>query len=141
VISFFKELYLTVFTLGFRFRVPERYGGGWGPIVDAGKGVGLVWFVEFLILKGIEAYIEIHVGRRFSFDSSQWEKVAITLALYLPNYYILVTRGHGIKFERAFTELNKSRKVNLLVSCAVLLLTTVVFSNYSDSGYRRFFHL
>jgi hypothetical protein len=29
----------------------------------------------------------------------------------------------------------------LLVSCAVLLLTTVVFSNYSDSGYRRFFHL
>ena len=105
MIRFFKELYLTVFILGFRARFPKRYGGGWGPIIDAGKGVGFLWLIEFFILKGIESYVEIHVGTRFSFDSTQWERAIITLALYLPNYYILVTRGHGIKFEREFTHL------------------------------------
>jgi hypothetical protein len=138
---FFKELYLTMFTIGFRFRAPQRFGGGWGPIIDAGKGVLLVCLIAFFILKGIESYIEFHVGTRFSFDSSKWEMAAITLALYLPNYYVLVTRGHGIKFEREFTHLKKSKKVLLLVSCAVLLLATMAFCIYSDSAYQRFFHI
>ena len=53
----------------------------------------------------------------------------------------LVTLGHGIKFEREFTHFKKSRKVLLLVSCAVLLLATTVFSICSVSAYQRFFHI
>ena len=137
---FFKELYLTVFTLGFRFRAPQRFGGGWGPIIDAGKGVLAVWLIAFLILKGIESYIEIHIGTRFSFDSSLWEMASV-LALYYSNYYVLVSCDHGIKFEREFTHLKKSRKVLLVTSCAVLLLVTIAFSLYARSAYQHFFHL
>jgi hypothetical protein len=70
---FFKELLLAGFTLGFRFRI----AGGWGrlspslgDIMDTIKGVLAVWLIAFLILKEIESYIEIHIGKRFSFDSS-----------------------------------------------------------------------
>ena len=141
MIRFLKELYLTWFTIGFRLRAPQQLGGGWGTTIDAGKGVLLVCLIAFFILKGIESYIEIYVGTRFSFDSSQWERVAITLALYYANYYVLVTCGHGVKFEREFTHLKKSRKVLLLVSCVVLLLATIAFCIYSDSAYQRFFHI
>jgi hypothetical protein len=140
---FLKEIYLTGFTLGFRFRI----AGGWGrwipslgPIMDAGKGVFFVSVILFLILDGIESLIEIFVGTKFSFDDSLWGLAAV-LALYYMNYYVLVTRGHGIKFEREFTQLKKSRKVLLVVSCAILLLATTVFTYYSVSAYQSFFHV
>jgi hypothetical protein len=141
VFQFLKELYLTAFTLGFRFRAPKRFGGGWGPIVDAGKGVAGVCLIAFFILMGIESYIEIHVGTRFSFNSNPWATRIAVLVLYLVNYYVLVTCGHGIKFEHEFTHLKKSRKVLLVTSCAVLLLATIAFFDYSSSAYQRFFHL
>jgi hypothetical protein len=134
---FFKELYLTMFTVGFRLRAPQRFGGGWGPIIDAGKGVLVVSLIAFLILKGIKSNIEILVGKKFSFDSSPWELAAV-LALYYVNYYVLITRGHGIKFEREFTHLKQSRKVLLLASCGVLLLAAIAFSDYSRFAYFRF---
>jgi hypothetical protein len=75
------------------------------------------------------------------FNSSWWASAVITLAFYLPNYYVLVIRGHGITFEREFAHLDKSRKVLLLVSCAVLLLATIMLTIYSVSAYQRFFHI
>jgi hypothetical protein len=137
--QFFKELYLTWFTIGFRFRAPPQLGGGWGPIMDAGKGVLFVCLMGFFILKGIESYIEIHVGTRFIFDSSLWERAAIILSFYLTNYYVLVIRSYGIKFERVFTHLQKSRKVLLIVTSLVLLLAIIAFCIYSDFVYRRHF--
>jgi hypothetical protein len=140
MISFFKELYLTVFTIGFRLRMPERYGGGWGPVIDAGKGILIVSLIAFFILEGIKCNIEVFVGKRFSFDSSLWEKAGI-IVLYFVNRYVLITRGHGLKFERAFTHFKKTKKIHLLVSFAVLLLVTMAFAIYSDIAYRRFFHI
>jgi hypothetical protein len=140
IFQFLKELYLTGVALGFRFRAPQQLGGGWGPIIDTGKGVLIVSLIVFLILKGIESCVEIHVGTRFSFDSSPWE-LASVLALYYANYYLLVSRGYGIKFEREFTHLKKSRKVHLVVSCVVVVLATIVFTDYSRSACQRYFHL
>jgi len=110
--------------------------------MDAGKGVLVVWLIGFLILGGIESYIEIHVGTRFSsFDGTLWEKAAV-LALYFANYYVLIIRGHGINFEREeFKNLKKTRKVLLILSFAVLLLATIVFTNCSRTAYKRYFHL
>ncbi len=140
MIRFLKELYLTGFTLGFRFRI----AGGWGrwvpslgPIMDAGKGVFFVWVIMFLILEGIKSYIEIHVGTQVN---SPWEFAAV-MALYFANHYILVTRGHGIKFEREFDNLEKNRKNLLLASCGVMGLATIAFSIYLGFAYQRFFHL
>lgn len=144
MIRFFKEVYLTVFALGYKAGI----AGGWqrmnrkfGIIMDVGKGVLLVWLIEFFILKGIESYIEIHVGKRFSFDSSLWAKIAISFAVYYVNYYVLVTLGHGIKFEREFNNLKKSRKILLLVSFVVLLLATIALTVCSVSDYQHFFHI
>ena len=39
---FFKELYLTLFTVGFRFRQPKQLGGGWGPFIDSIKALLIV---------------------------------------------------------------------------------------------------
>ena len=62
---FFKELHLTGFTIGFRFKAPQQLGGGWGPVVDAGKGVAGICLILFFVLRGIESYIEIYFGTRF----------------------------------------------------------------------------
>jgi hypothetical protein len=137
MIRFLKELYLTWFTVGFRF----RSGRGWGPIMDAGKGVFFVAILMFLILAGIEWRIEIFVGKKLLFDSGRWVFIAVGLAVYYVNYYVLITRGHGIRFEREFDNLKKSRKVLLQVSCAVLLLAIITFFSCSVSAYHRFFHV
>jgi heme A synthase len=83
--------------------------------------------IALLILNGVQLYIEISVGRRFSSDSNFWVNMAVVLVVYLANYYVLVIRGYGIKFESEFSNLEKSRKVLLLVSCSVLLLATTTF--------------
>jgi hypothetical protein len=141
MIRFLKELYLTGFTLGFRARMPEKLGGGWGPVIDAGKGVAVLSLIGLINLTNIEYWFDICIGTRFTFDSNRWEQGAVFAAAFIANYYILVARGYGIRFEREFKNLKKSRKVLLVVSCAVLLLADIMFSIYSDSTYRRFFHI
>ncbi len=109
--------------------------------MNAGKGTLGVALISGAILMGIEAWIEIFVGTRFSFDTSPWAIRIAALALYFANYYALVTRGHGIKFEREFTPQKKSRKIFLLVSCAVVLPASIAFTIYSVSAYQHFFHI
>ena len=133
---FFKELYLTAFVLGFRVS-----GSSWTPGLNAGKGVAGVTLIEALILMGIEEWIEILVGTRFSFNSSPWALRIASLVLYFVNYYILVTRSHGIKFEGEFNNLKKSRKAILLVSCVVMILAAITVIICSVSAYHRFFHI
>lgn len=146
MIRFFKDVYLTIYTLGYKCNV----AGGWGRInhrfgliMDQGKGVFLVTIIEFFILVGIKSSVEVHFGTRFSFlDSAQWvSAVVVAYALYLPNYFVLIKRGHGIKFEREFNSLEKSRKILLVISFTMLLLGGIAFTVFSDSAYRHFFHI
>jgi hypothetical protein len=137
---FLKELYLTGFTIGFRLRFPQKYGGGWGAKMDAGKGVLIVSIIMLLILKGAELYLEIFIGKQFSFDSSIWAKIAILL-LYFANYYPLIIRGYGIKFEREFNELEKARRTLLVISFGAFVLGSITLTIFSNSAYQHFFHL
>jgi hypothetical protein len=133
---FFKELYLTGFTLGFRVS-----GSSWWPSMNAGKGVLGFAVIEWIMLVVIAVWIDIYLGTKFFFGVDRWTIRIVCVALYFANYYVLVARGHGIKFEREFPHLEKSRKNLLLVSCAVLLLATVAFLIFSVSAYHRFFHI
>ena len=144
MIRFLKDLYLTSFTLGYKSGI----AGGWqrvnrrfGVKMDQGKGVLLVSLIELFLLKGIESCIEIRSGSRLSFDSSLGPIVVISFAIYCANYYVLIVRGHGVRFKHDFKSLERSRKVILVVGFAVLLLATIAFCIYSDSAYRRFFHI
>jgi len=131
---FLKELYLTGFLLGFKF-AKDR----WPFPVNIGKGVAGVTLIEAFILLGIQSWIEIHRGTRF--HDNDWKSWIAFLALSLPNYYALVTLGHGIKFEREFAHLKKSKKILLLVSFTALMLATILFTIYSVSAYQHFFHI
>jgi hypothetical protein len=133
---YFKELYLTWFILGFRVSV-----NSWSSGMNAGKGVLGVTLISGAIIMGGELWIELLVGTRFSFHTNPWTIRIAALALYFVNYYVLVTRNYGIKFEREFTHLQKSRKVLLHVSCAVLLLSIIAFIIYSVSVYQHLFHI
>ena len=125
-----------MFTIGFRCRMPQRLGGGWGPDVDAGKGVAVISLILLINLSNIKDWIEIYVGARCFYDFNRWPRWVVGAAVFLVNLYVLVLRGHGIKFEQRFTNLTKSRKVLLVTSCAVLLLVTIVFSTYIGTAYR-----
>ena len=64
------------------------------------------------------------------------------LVIFYANYYVLVTRKHGIKFEgEEFKKLQKFKKVLLIASFVAMLMATILFSIYSISAYHRFFHL
>jgi hypothetical protein len=140
MIQFFKELYLTVFTI--LYKIP-----GGTPSSKSVTSVTAVAVIEGLILAGISSWIDIFAGKRFllsdynSLASSKLVILIFVFALYFANYRVLVTRGHGIKFECEFTKLEKSRKVLLEVSCAVLLVAATAFFIYSRLAYQRFFHL
>jgi len=133
---FLKEIYLTGFTLGFKFAC-ER----WTPLINLGKGVTAVALFEAFILMGIAGWIDVYLGSRTFLSASKMAVGIAFLVLCAANHYILVIRGHGIKFERDFSNLEKSRKIRLLVTCALLMLANFAFFIYSVSAYQRFFHI
>jgi hypothetical protein len=137
MLRFFKELYFTVFTLGYKF----NFAGGWkrinsrfGVIMDQGKGVFLVSIIMFFVLFGIKQCVEIHLGKKLAFDDTLWELLAV-LAIYYVNLYILVTRGYGVKFEREFNNFTKSKKIILITTCSVLMFGVMAFCLYGRDSY------
>jgi hypothetical protein len=140
MIRFLKELYFTSFTI--LYKIP-----GGTPSSKSGTSVTAVAVIEGLLLAGIFSWIDIFIGKRFllsdynSHISFKLVTLILFFALYFANYRVLVTRGYGIKFEREFIHLKKSRKVLLLSSCVVLLLATIAFFIYSRLAYQSFFHL
>lgn len=140
MIKFLKELYLTAYTLG--YRSPGK-AGGWqrlnrqvGIIMDQGKGVLLVSMILIFIFLGIMNFIEIRIGRKFSVDSTL-NGALLVLADYYVNLYILITRGHGIRFEQEFNQLRKTRRVLLVTTCVVLMLAAFAFLLHVRDAYLR----
>lgn len=133
---FLKELYLTGFTLGFRVS-----GSSWWPSMNAGKGVASVGVIEGFILMSIEMWIEMYSGTRFLLSAGKLGIGVAFLALYYANYYILVTRGIGIKFEHEFDNLEMTRKFRLIAGFVVAVLATTVLFAWSVSVYHHFFHI
>lgn len=133
---FFKEVYLTGFTLGFR-----SGGSSWTYRINASKGAVGVALVEWVILIGVEAWIEILIGVRSHLDYFRWAVMIALFTLWFANYYVLVIRGHGTKFEREFSDLDKSRKTLLIIGFVAVLVAAIAFFYLSVSTYHHFFHI
>lgn len=131
--QFFKEIYLTAFTIFFR-----TGGAAWTPGINAGKGVVGVAMIEWLVLIGLVSWIEVLVGTRFLLGISKWATIIVFLALCAANHYPLVARGHGTAFEREFASLQKSRKILLLVFCAIIIGVAIAFFVYTAQVHRAF---
>jgi hypothetical protein len=113
MIQFLKELYLTGYV--FFYRASSR---SWSHAYNVGKGIAGVSLFVSLILLGINGWIEILVGKQFFIPHVSrldgWVEAFVT---FLANYYILVVRSHGIRFEKDFNNLKKSKQTFLQVSC------------------------
>ncbi|MCX6894466.1 MAG: hypothetical protein NTZ16_02965 [Verrucomicrobia bacterium] len=133
---FFKELYLTCFTVFFRFGGDRRT-----PRINTSIGVAGVTLIEWVSLVGIAGWIDILTGTKSILSADKWAIRIAFLALCFVNHYILISRGHGITFEREFANLKKSKKVFLLASCLVMMLAAIAFFIHAGFAHRRFIHI
>jgi len=136
IFQFLNELYLTCFTLFFRVGIYR-----WPLHVEFSKAAALVTLIEWFILLEIASWIDICLGTRFLLNVGKWVAVTAFLALCFPNYYVLVIRGHGVRFEREFNKLEKSRKNLLVASFIMMMLAVIAFFIYTKSTYQSFFHI
>jgi hypothetical protein len=137
MIRFLKELYFAEFTSYFRVN-KKWFSRGW----NLGQGCAGVTIFMCLILVGISGWIDILVGKRFLIsDAYQLQGWSVSFAVYWFNYYVLVIRGHGIRFEQEFNHLKKSKQTFLRVSCWVMEIFTAAFFICSVKAYWNFFHI
>jgi hypothetical protein len=136
MIRFLKELYLAEFT--FFYRASSK---SWSHGANAGKGAAGVSLVLSLILMGISLWIEIFTRSQFLPVLNRWETWIASLAFIVVNYYVLVIRGHGIRFERELNDLKKSKQTFLQVSSLVVSLASAAFFICSLFAYQHFFHI
>jgi hypothetical protein len=54
------------------------------------------------------------------------------------NGYVLYFRGHGIKFAREFDSIKRTKRILLMVSCAVAVVAVIVLFVFSAIAHRRF---
>jgi hypothetical protein len=136
MIHFLKEFYLAEFA--FFYRASSK---SWSHGYNTGKGVAGVSLVLSLILLTICGWIEILTGKQYLPVLPQWETWIASLAFIFVNYYVLVIRGHGIRFEREFNNFTKSKQNVLRVSCLAVTLTSAAFFICSAYAYQHFFHI
>lgn len=132
MIRFLKEIYLTGFTILFKLSRAKKI------TYKVGGAAAILTLIEWFNLLNIWLCVEMFVGKQFLPHFSEPEVWLAFFALGFLNIYVLFVRGHGIAFEREFNKFGKSRRILLMVSCAVLLLATIVFSIYSISAHRHF---
>jgi hypothetical protein len=132
MIRFFKEVYLTGFAIIFNSSRARKV------TYRAGGAIGALTLIEWLVFIGISGYIEMFLNKKLLFYFSKPVVVIAFFALFFANQYVLFIRGHGIKFAQEFASLKKSRRILLMVSCALLLLASMAFFICSAIAHRRF---
>ena len=133
MIRLIKEIYLTGFSIIFRASRARKITH------KAGSAIALLTLIDWMVLLGIAYCIEMCFLKQPLFSHfSKAEIIIAFLALALANQYILWSRGHGIKFEREFNSLKRSKRILLLVSFGVLTVAAVAFCIWSTIVHRRF---
>lgn len=133
---FIKDVYLTCFTLFYRFACKR-----WSHPSNVGKGVGGVTLVEGILLMMIAAWIEIYYGKRFILNNGRLTMWIAFVVLAILNWHFLVARAYGIKFEREFSKFERARRLRLILNCVTVLLVLLAFTIYSIYTYQHFFHI
>src|SRR5258707_7422928 len=111
MIRFCKEVYLTTFTIFFKFCAQN-----WTPGVNTGKGVAGVGIIQGVMLLSILAWIDVLFRTTLMLNVPKWVILILFFALCAMNHYVLVSCGHGIQLERNFNHFARSKKVLLLAS-------------------------
>jgi hypothetical protein len=105
------------------------------------RASAVVTLITYPILLEIACWIDMFTGKSFLLNFSAPVVGALFVVLNFASFYVLVSRGCGIKFEREFNNLKKSRRNILVTGCVILLPTIIAFFIYTISAYRHDFHL
>jgi hypothetical protein len=130
ILRLIKELYLTAFTIFFRI-------SGWSPKTNRGCSAAVITLIESVILMGIASLLDDLFGTTILVDVPKWKIYSFFFALGAVNCYVLIFRRHGIKFEHDFTHFEKSKKIFLVTSCLIIILTAVILSFYAITIHRN----
>jgi hypothetical protein len=103
----------------------------------AGGATGFVALIQSLILLSVAAHIDIYTNKRFLM-SSEAGVILFLLAVYFVNQYLLVNCGYGIKFANEFHLLPKSRRLLLIISWSIVVISAIALAIESAMAYRHF---
>lgn len=133
MIRFAINIYLTAFTMCFR-----AGGSAWSSNINIWKGVTGVALIESAFVLGTAASVSVFFDKNVLPNMSKLAVIISFLFLCATNYYLLVLRGDGIRFEREFDNHEKSMRLLLQASCVAVILGAMAFFVYSGIAYRRF---
>jgi hypothetical protein len=126
--NWLKEVYLSVFVLFFRIG-----RNSWSFATNAAKGAAGITWLQFMLLIALTAWLYYFTGNRRLVSVSNPVLLALFGVTYLINYYILVAREAGTRFESAFTTLGHRHRFVLVAASVAFVLFSfglALFSGY-----------
>jgi hypothetical protein len=96
-----------------------------------------VALVEWEFLIGLVAWIDTLLGARPLSRVPKWAAVIGYIGLCAANHYPLVSRRHGTRFEREFSNLKTSQKVLLSSAWVAVVVSAVAFLICTAPMHRR----
>jgi hypothetical protein len=130
ILRFFKEIYLTAFTVLFRLNA-------WGPQTARGASVALIALIESGVLLGIDLLVDDFSGRTLLPTIPKWAFVVIYLVIAVLNFHLLVFRRHGVEFEREFSHFKTGKKIQLVLASMAVMLAAIAFFIYAANIHRN----
>ena len=128
---FIKTIYLGMFLVLFkssRWPTPET---------NAGMAAAFLTLVEFFAILGIACWVDIFLATKIMAEFPKWAVFILFLILCAPNYYVLISKGHGAAFANEFAHFNKFKRWSLLLICAMIMVAIFLFFLYSATTHRR----
>jgi hypothetical protein len=130
IFRFFKEIYLTAFTVLFRLNA-------WGPRTARGASVALIALIESGVLLGIDLLVDDFSGITLLPTIPKWAFIVIYFAIAVLNFYVLVFRRHGVKFEREFSHFKTGKKIQLILASVAVMLAAIALFIYAANVHRN----
>ena len=124
--KWFTDIYLSVFVLFFRIGQ-----NSWSPMTNTAKAVGGVTWLQFTFLVGLIAWLYYFTGDRLLLSMSRPTGYILFGIIYLLNYYLLVTRHAGTRFELDFRVFAYRRRFTLLTASIALVIICFGFALFS----------
>lgn len=130
ILRFFKEVYLTAFTILFRINL-------WGPQTAQGVSAASIALIQSGVLLGIDLLVDDFSRTKILPTIPKWVFLLLYFVIAALNLYFLVFRRHGIKFEREFSHFKTGKKIRLILASVAIMLTAVAFVIFAANIHRN----
>jgi hypothetical protein len=126
--AWIREVYLGIFVLFFRIGQ-----NSWSYTSNVAKAVAGITWLHLMLLIGLIAWLYFFSGDKLLLAIPRPAFYILFGILTLLNYYTLVTRGVGTRFEAQFASFGHRHRVLLLATSLAIIVCTFGFAIFS--GY------